>query len=310
MPSKKPTPAAAFERLADIIAQLRAPGGCPWDREQTHATLRTHLLEEACETMDAIDGGDDTHLCEELGDLLMQPVLHAQIAAEESRFDIVDVIEGISDKLVRRHPHVFGEVTVADSGEVLTNWDAIKKEEKAQRGVTQDSILSGMPGTLPSLMQALEVSKKAVKVGFEWPDMAGVLAKVHEELAELEAELAASPDIKNEAAQQRIAEELGDVLFTIVNIARWRKINPELALRAFVLVRREFPEATLVMAGAELGDKEGVKRLAAELGLNGAVTFPGFLDMAAKAREGDRADLFLNTNRIDNETASRFIVGR
>ena len=227
----KPTPAAAFERLAEIIAQLRAPGGCPWDREQTHTTLRTHLLEEACETMDAIDGGDDAHLCEELGDLLMQPVLHAQIAAEENRFDIVDVIEGISEKLVRRHPHVFGEVTVADSGEVLTNWDAIKKQEKAQRGQTQDSILSGVPGTLPALMQALEISKKAAKIGFEWPDIAGVLAKVHEELAELEAELAAFPDTKNEAAQQRIAEELGDLLFTTVNIARWQKINPELALR-------------------------------------------------------------------------------
>lgn len=226
----KPTPAQAFERLAQIIARLRAPDGCPWDREQTHVTLRTHLLEEACETMDAIDGGDDAHLCEELGDLLMQPVLHAQIAEEESRFDIVDVIEGISNKLVRRHPHVFGEVTVADSGEVLTNWEAIKKAEKEQKGQTQNSILSGVPNTLPSLMQALEVSKKAVKVGFEWPDMAGVLAKLHEEIAELEEEIALS-NSKDETARQRITEELGDVLFTVVNIARWHKINPELALR-------------------------------------------------------------------------------
>jgi tetrapyrrole methylase family protein/MazG family protein len=228
--TSKPTPAQAFERLAQIIARLRAPDGCPWDREQTHVTLRTHLLEEACETMDAIDGGDDAHLCEELGDLLMQPVLHAQIAEEESRFDIVDVIEGISDKLVRRHPHVFGEVTVADSGEVLTNWESIKKAEKAQKGQTQNSILSGVPNTLPSLMQALEVSKKAVKVGFEWPEMAGVLAKLHEEIAELEEEIALS-NSKDEAARQRISEELGDVLFTVVNVARWHKINPELALR-------------------------------------------------------------------------------
>jgi tetrapyrrole methylase family protein/MazG family protein len=228
--TSKPTPAQAFERLAQIIARLRAPDGCPWDREQTHVTLRTHLLEEACETMDAIDGGDDTHLCEELGDLLMQPVLHAQIAEEEKRFDIVDVIEGISDKLVRRHPHVFGEVTVADSGEVLTNWEAIKKAEKEQKGQGEASILSGVPNTLPSLMQALEVSKKAVKVGFEWPDMAGVLAKLHEEIAELEEEIAGS-NSKDEAARQRITEELGDVLFTVVNIARWHKINPELALR-------------------------------------------------------------------------------
>src|SRR5215216_5106400 len=128
---QKPTPAAAFQRLAEIIARLRAPDGCPWDREQTHATLRTHLLEEACETMEAIDSGDDAHLCEELGDLLMQPVLHAQIASESGTFDIVDVMEGISDKLVRRHPHVFGELTVADSGEVLRHWDAIKRDEKA-----------------------------------------------------------------------------------------------------------------------------------------------------------------------------------
>jgi tetrapyrrole methylase family protein/MazG family protein len=231
MKTEKPKPAEAFARLAEIIARLRAPDGCPWDREQTHTTLRTHLLEEACETMDAIDGGDDAHLCEELGDLLMQPVLHAQIAAEEARFDIVDVIEGISDKLVRRHPHVFGEVVVADSGEVLTNWDAIKKAEKAAKGKTETSILAGVPNTLPSLMQALEVSKKAVKVGFEWPDMQGVLAKLHEEIAELEAELAAQPDAKDETARDRVAEELGDVLFTAVNIARWRKINPELALR-------------------------------------------------------------------------------
>jgi tetrapyrrole methylase family protein/MazG family protein len=228
--ANKPTPAQAFERLAQIIARLRAPDGCPWDREQTHTTLRTHLLEEACETMDAIDGGDDMHLCEELGDLMMQPVLHAQIASEENRFDIVDVIEGINDKLVRRHPHVFGEVTVADSGEVLTNWDAIKKAEKAQKGQLQASILSGVPNTLPALMQALEVSKKAVKVGFEWPDMAGVLAKLHEEITELEQEIADSKQ-HEEARQERIAEELGDVLFTVVNVARWQKINPELALR-------------------------------------------------------------------------------
>ncbi len=231
MKIEKPTPAQAFARLAEIIARLRAPDGCPWDREQTHATLRTHLLEEACETMDAIDGGDDAHLCEELGDLLMQPVLHAQIAEEEARFDIVDVLEGISDKLVRRHPHVFGDVIVADSGEVLTNWDAIKKAEKAEKGKTETSILSGVPNTLPSLMQALEISKKAIKVGFEWPDMQGVLDKLHEEIAELEDEIAAQPDVKDEAARQRISEELGDVLFTAVNIARWRKINPELALR-------------------------------------------------------------------------------
>ena len=228
--TNKPTPAAAFQRLAGIIARLRAPDGCPWDREQTHATLRTHLLEEACEAMDAIDSGDDAHLCEELGDLLMQPVLHAQIAAEEERFDIVDVMEGISDKLVRRHPHVFGELTVADSGEVLRHWDAIKRDEKAKQGKAQGSILHGVPNTLPSLSQAMEISKKAAKAGFEWPDVAGVLAKLREEIDELEAELA-DASLPKDAAQERIAEELGDLLFTAVNVARWRKIDPELALR-------------------------------------------------------------------------------
>ena len=228
--TKKPTPPQAFERLAEIIARLRAPDGCPWDREQTHVTLRTHLLEEACETMDAIDSGDDEHLCEELGDLLMQPVLHAQIAAEEQRFDIVDVIEGISDKLVRRHPHVFGEVQVADSGEVLVNWDAIKRQEKAKKGQNAASILSGVPNTLPALSQAMEISKKAAKSGFEWPDMDGVLAKLREEIAELEAELK-DESLSKDAARERIAEELGDLLFTAVNVARWRKVDPELALR-------------------------------------------------------------------------------
>jgi tetrapyrrole methylase family protein/MazG family protein len=220
----KPTPAQAFERLHGIIAQLRAPGGCPWDREQTHATLRTHLLEETYETLDAIDRADDTDLREELGDLLMQPLMHADIAAEEKRFDIVDVLEGISDKLVRRHPHVFGDVVVSDANEVLTNWDAIKKQEKAGRTIAETSILDNVPPTLPSLSRALKISKKAAKVGFEWPDIDGVLDKLREETREVEAEIESGSDA-------RLAEELGDLLFTAVNIARWRKIDPELALR-------------------------------------------------------------------------------
>lgn len=220
----KPTPAAAFERLHGIIAQLRAPGGCPWDREQTHATLRTHLLEETYETLDAIDRADDTDLAEELGDLLMQPLMHADIAAEAGRFDIVDVLEGISDKLVRRHPHVFGDVMVSDADEVLTNWDAIKKQEKAGRGIEHASVLDNVPPGLPSLSRALKISKKAAKVGFEWPDIEGVLDKLREETLELEAEITSGDD-------ERLAEELGDLLFTAVNIARWRKIDPELALR-------------------------------------------------------------------------------
>jgi MazG family protein len=229
--SQRPSPAQAFARLAEIIARLRAPDGCPWDREQTHATLRTHLIEETYEILDAIDQADDENLREELGDLLMQPLMHAQIAAEEERFDIVDVLEGISDKLVRRHPHVFGEVTVGDSGEVLRNWDAIKKQEKASRTRLQPvdqgnkclpSILDDVPRALPSLTLAMKVSKKAAKVGFEWPHIEGVLDKLREETQEIE------DDIHD---RERVAEELGDLLFTAVNIARWKKIDPELALR-------------------------------------------------------------------------------
>ncbi|HEX8550134.1 MAG TPA: nucleoside triphosphate pyrophosphohydrolase [Abditibacteriaceae bacterium] len=221
---KLQTPAEAFEQLHGIIARLRAPDGCPWDREQTHETLRAHLLEEAYETLDAIDRKHDADLCEELGDLLMQPLMHADIAKEEKRFDIVDVLNGISEKLIRRHPHVFGETVVADSGEVLRNWDAIKKQEKAERGVKETSVLDGVPDVLPSLTRALKISKKAAKVGFEWPDITGVLDKLREETAEIEVEIAAGDDA-------RLAEELGDLLFTAVNIARWRKIDPELALR-------------------------------------------------------------------------------
>lgn len=229
-----PNPAEAFDRLYKIVAQLRAPGGCPWDREQTHATLRTHLLEETYETLDAIDQGDDVSLREELGDLLMQPVMHAEIAAESGRFDILQVLDGISDKLIRRHPHVFGDVTVDDTGQVLSNWDAIKKQEKAERAASgganaedsqHNSILADVPRALPALTQALKVSKKAAKVGFEWPNVEAVMDKLREETIELQ------DDLHN---KKRATEELGDLLFTAVNIARWQKIDPELALRETV----------------------------------------------------------------------------
>jgi tetrapyrrole methylase family protein/MazG family protein len=227
--SNRPTPAETFARLAEIIARLRAPNGCPWDREQTHLTLRKHLIEESYEVIDAIEHEDSDHLREELGDLLMQPVLHAQIAAEENRFDIVDVLEEISDKLVRRHPHVFGDVTADDSATVLKNWDAIKKQEKAAKGSgeaqPEDSILNGVPSALPSLALAMEISKKAAKAGFEWPDVLAVMNKLREETLEVQSELESGAD------KQRVSEELGDLLFTVVNVARWQKIDPELALR-------------------------------------------------------------------------------
>ena len=227
-----------FERLTKIIAQLRAPEGCPWDREQTHASLRASLIEETAETLDAIERADDMDLREELGDLLMQPIFHAQIADEENRFDLADVLHEICEKLVRRHPHVFGSAHVENTAGVLANWDAIKQQEKADKAAQNtnqnphraldfaalDSVLSNVPPELPALSMAMKVSKKAAKVGFEWENMGGVLEKMREEIDELQAEIA----IEN---RERAGEELGDLLFTIVNVARWQKIDPELALR-------------------------------------------------------------------------------
>jgi tetrapyrrole methylase family protein/MazG family protein len=217
-------PAAdAFLEFAVVIARLRGPDGCPWDREQTYASLKRFMIEEAYEAIEAVDSGRIETLCDELGDVLIQVVLNAQLAAEEGSFTITDVIEGVTAKLIRRHPHVFGDVTVADSAEVLRNWEAIKRTEKPER----TSILDGVPRDLPALMKAMEVSKRAVKVGFEWPSLNEVFAKLHEEIAELQSAL---PTADPEA----IAGEIGDLLFTTVNIARFLKVDPEDALRTMV----------------------------------------------------------------------------
>lgn len=214
----------SFLRLTQIVARLRAPDGCPWDREQTHETLRASLIEESAEVLRAIETRDDANLCEELGDLILQPLFHAQIAAEEGRFTLDDVLNGICDKLVRRHPHVFGNLSAENSAQVLENWDAIKKGEKAARGQVSTSVLGEIPPDLAALSQALKISKRAAKVGFEWENEADVVAKLREETLEIEAAL------QNESTE-RVAEEIGDLLFTAVNMARWRGINPELALR-------------------------------------------------------------------------------
>ena len=177
---------AGIDQLIDIIAKLRSPGGCPWDREQTHATLRAGLIEESYEVVEAINTGDDANLREELGDLLLQCVFHAQIAAEEGRFDFDTVARAISEKLVRRHPHVFGADRCADSAAVLRKWDDIKRAEKGDRAT---SALDGISGGLPALMRAEKVQKKAARVGFDWDEAAPVVAKIREELAEVEAEL-------------------------------------------------------------------------------------------------------------------------
>lgn len=235
-----------FAGLVHIVARLRGPGGCPWDREQTHESLRPYLLEEAYEVLDAINTGDDAKLCEELGDVLLQVVLHAQLANEESRFDIQDVVWQQCEKLVRRHPHVFGDVQVADSAEVLRNWERIKAEENNY--VPKQSVMDGVIPSLPALVFAMEVSKRAVKVGFEWPDLQGVLDKFREEQEEL-AEAIAQGD------RTRIEAEIGDLLFTLVNIARHLKVDAEQALHAMVrrfIVRFQQMEAMAREQGKQL----------------------------------------------------------
>ncbi len=213
--------AAALERLVQIVDRLLGPGGCPWDREQTHESLKRHLLEEAYEVLDAIDSGSSERLAEELGDLLLQPIMHAQMEKMAGSFDIARVAELISEKLVRRHPHVFGPLSVADSDEVLRNWDRIKLEES--RGA-KSSILEGVPIGMASLLRAHEVSKRAARVGFEWPQIEAVFDKLHEE----EGELREALDL---GLPERIEAEIGDLLFTAVNVARWANVEPEEALR-------------------------------------------------------------------------------
>ncbi len=213
-----------LQRLRAIVARLRAPGGCPWDREQTHASLRTALVEETYEVLAAIEADDDANLREELGDLLLHVVMHSQMAAERGAFDFDAVAREIAEKMVRRHPHVFGDDRAADSAAVLVRWDEIKRQEKAARGETtaEPSRLDGVPPALPALMRAQKVQEKAAKVGFDWRQKEEVLAKVREEIAEVE-QAAGTPDA--------VAEEIGDLLFSAVNLARWHRLDAETALR-------------------------------------------------------------------------------
>ncbi|MFB0537250.1 MAG: nucleoside triphosphate pyrophosphohydrolase [Anaerolineae bacterium] len=209
---------SSLEGFQDTIAHLRAPDGCPWDREQTHQSLRTTLLEETYEALTALDADDMDALCEELGDLLLQIVLHAQIAVEEGDFSLAQVIEKISAKIKRRHPHVFGDVVVSGAAEVSSNWEEIKREEKGEAGGT---MLDDVPPTLPALAQAQSYQRRVARVGFDWPNVEGVVAKVAEEIEELRR--------TSDAAERE--EELGDLLFSLVNLARWLKVDAESALR-------------------------------------------------------------------------------
>lgn len=225
---------AWFERLVALQARLRAPKGCPWDIEQTHLTLRTYLIEEAYEVLEALESGDDAKFAEELGDLLLQVVFHAQIASEEKRFTAADVVREIHQKMVRRHPHVFGEKSARNAAEVLKNWEQIKAEERRAKGAgngaaekegkNDTSLLDGIPHTLPAVMQGFQLTRRASRIGFDWDSVEGVIEKLQEELGELRK-------ARDGQSAQQVEEEVGDVLFAAVNLARFLKVDPEIALK-------------------------------------------------------------------------------
>jgi tetrapyrrole methylase family protein/MazG family protein len=234
----------SFEAFQEIVAHLRAPNGCPWDREQTHESLRTHLLEESYEALEAIDAGDVDGMHEEFGDLLLQVVLHAQIANEDGEFSINSVIKRIHDKIVRRHPHVFGEVALDGVKGVLQNWEKLKEAERKDNGKKEKGLLDGVPKSLPALTQAQEYQDRAARVGFDWPVVDGVLDKVAEEIQEIKA--AANDD--------ELAEEIGDLFFVLVNLARWKKIDAESALRGTNLKFKQ--RFAYVEQGAKIQNRE------------------------------------------------------
>jgi len=239
--------AAAFEDFQEIVAHLRAPNGCPWDREQTHQSLRTPLLEETYETLDAIDRSDPAKMAEEFGDLLLQIVLNAQIAYEAGEFSMVDVLRGINQKIVRRHPHVFGDAQVDGVSGVLKNWEQIKADERKKNGEAGKSLLDGVSVALPALNQAQEYQARAARVGFDWHEIRGVIEKVNEELEE----------IQNAVTAAERETEIGDLLFAVVNLARWYGIDAESALRGTNIKFRNrfvFIEKSVTAQGKKLTD--------------------------------------------------------
>ena len=239
----------SFQRLCEIMSRLRAPGGCPWDREQTHESLVPGLLEETYEVVEAIRKKDDQNLREELGDLLLQVVIHAQIASEEGRFTIDDVAREIGDKLVRRHPHVFGESDARDTGAVLKQWDAIKR---AEQQANDAPYFAGLTRALPALMLAQKAQTKAARVGFDWSEIADVIAKVDEELSETKEAIATGQ-------AEAVEDEIGDLLFAAVNLARKNKLDAETVLAAATekfITRFHVMERELLRAGKKLGEAD------------------------------------------------------
>ncbi|MEO6871166.1 MAG: nucleoside triphosphate pyrophosphohydrolase [Chthoniobacterales bacterium] len=238
----------AFEQLCEIVRQLRAPGGCPWDREQTHESLVPGLLEEAYEVAEAIRAKDDANLLEELGDLLLQVVMHAEIASEENRFTVEEVAREIGEKLVRRHPHVFGGTEARDSSAVLKQWDAIKRAEK---GADADApYFAGLTRALPALMLAQKTQTKAARVGFDWSEISDVVGKVDEEIGEVKKAMESGD-------QSAIADEIGDLLFAIVNLARKNQLDAETLLAAATekfITRFHAMEKEVKQSGAHVSD--------------------------------------------------------
>jgi MazG family protein len=281
-----------FEKLVAVQARLRAADGCPWDREQTHQTLRTYLIEEAYEVLEALESGDDGKFAEELGDLLLQIVFHSEIAREESRFDVSDVIREIHDKMVRRHPHVFGETKAKDSAEVLKNWEQIKAaERRAAKGVgaatgadseggdRAASLLDGISWGLPAMLEGFQLTRRAARIGFDWENAERVMEKIAEEGAELREALA-------RGGSGHVEEEMGDLLFAAVNLARFLHVDPEIALkkangkfsRRFRAMERLARESGRTLADVPRAEMEAFWEAAKEEGEEGGVENAGAAD--------------------------------
>lgn len=259
---------AALGRAAAIMARLRAPGGCPWDREQSFDTIKPYTLEEAYEVFDAIERRAWPELKDELGDLLLQVLFYAQMAEEAGYFTLREVAENLSAKLIRRHPHVFGDVEASDAKAVLRNWEQIKVQEKLARSAREEkqeqpekrSMLDDVPRSMPAVMEAAKLGSRAAKVGFDWPDVRGLFEKIAEESQELRAEVAAHSTTDGARGRERMEDELGDLLFTVVNLARHLKIDPEFALRGS---NAKFRERFGAME-EEAGGAAGLESLSAE----------------------------------------------
>jgi MazG family protein len=254
MPADPTTTGERFERLVAIMARLRAPGGCPWDREQNFDTIKPYLLEETYEVLDAIDQRDWPHLAEELGDLLLQAVFFAQMASEEGKFRIDDSVDAITEKLIRRHPHVFGDGSAKTADDVKRRWDEIKAEEKKTKGEAPRGLLESVPRKLPALVEAQQISSKAAAVGFDWENAGQVLEKLDEELHELAR-------AREQGSQAELEGELGDLLFVLVNLSRFLKVDPEQALRktnAKFRKRFAYVESRATLPGAPIEEMEAL----------------------------------------------------